>query len=248
MRRLLAAVVLMAALTGCGGDESDAASAVTVFAAASLTEAFTRIGTEFEAANPGAKVTFNFGPSSGLAEQIVQGAAADVFAAASTSTMDKVVAAGRADGQPAVFVRNYLQIAVPAGNPAGVSGLADFAKPELKLAVCAEQVPCGSAAKRAFTAAGVTAQPDTLEQDVKAVLTKVRLGEVDAGVVYRTDVQAAGEQVEGIDFPEAEQAVNDYPIVAVKDAPAGAAARAFVEYVRSPDGAQVLAEAGFASP
>jgi molybdate transport system substrate-binding protein len=221
---------------------------VTVFAAASLTEAFTEIGRAFEAATPGVHVMFNFGPSSGLAEQIVQAAPADVFAAANTSTMDKVVSAGRADGQPAVFVRNYLEIAVPAGNPAGVTGLADFGKADLKLALCAEQVPCGGAASKAFAAAGVTPRPDTLEQDVKAVLTKVRLGEVDAGIVYRTDVKAAGEKVEGIEFPEAGNAVNEYPIAVLHDAPNAAAARAFVQFVRGAECTRRLIEAGFARP
>jgi len=250
MKPLLAVILAVALLSGCGGESSEAATsgAVTVFAAASLTEAFTEIATAFEAAHPGAKVTFNFGPSSGLAEQIVQGAPADVFAAANTSTMDKVVAAGLSDGAAEVFVRNYLEIAVPAGNLAGISGLADFAKPDLKLALCAEQVPCGAAAKKAFAAAGVRPQPDTLEQDVKAVLSKVSLGEVDAGIVYHTDVQAAGGRVAGIEFPEAEQAVNDYPMVVLKTAPNAAIARAFVAYVRGAEGARVLTEAGFARP
>jgi molybdate transport system substrate-binding protein len=250
MRPLLSLLAAATLLAGCGGGGSAAASAetVTVFAAASLREAFAEVGKSFEAAHPGARVRFNFGPSSGLAEQIVQRAPADAFAAANTSTMDKVVDAGLTDGVPAVFARNYLEIAVPPGNPAGVRGLADFAKPELKLALCAEQVPCGSAANKAFAAASVTPRPDTLEQDVKAVLAKVRLGEVDAGIVYRTDVRAAGDKVVGIDFPEAEQAVNDYPIVALKDAANAAAARAFVEYVRGGVGVRLLTAAGFAQP
>ncbi len=218
---------------------------VVVFAAASLTESFTSIGEEFEAANDGTRVMFNFASSSALAQQIVSGAPADVFAAASPATMAQVTQAGTAAGEPTVFVRNRLQIAVPAGNPGGVSGLPDFATPELTIALCAPQVPCGAAAVKAFAAAGTVPAPDTLEQDVKATLAKVQLGEVDAGLVYRTDVLAAGDSVEGIDFPEAAQAVNDYQIVTLHDAPNPATAAAFVEFVRSARGRQILGAAGF---
>jgi molybdate transport system substrate-binding protein len=219
-----------------------------VFAAASLTESFTQIAEGFEAANPNATVTLNFGASSALAQQIISGAPAGVFASASPATMAQVTGNGDADGEPTVFVRNRLEIAVPAGNPGDVSGLADFAEEDLTIALCAEQVPCGAAALRAFEAAGITPAPDTLEQDVKATLTKVELGEVDAAVVYRTDVIAAGDTVEGIEFPEAAEAVNDYPIVTLAAAPNPEAAQAFVGYVLSEEGQQVLADAGFDGP
>ncbi len=228
-----------------GGTGGELSGNVVVFAAASLTGSFTRIGQEFEAANDGTRVTFNFASSSALAQQITSGAPADVFAAASPATMAQVTRAGTAAGEPTVFVRNRLQIAVPAGNPGEVSGLPDFAKPDLRIALCAQQVPCGAAAVKAFAAADVIPTPDTLEQDVKATLAKVQLGEVDAGLVYRTDVQAAGDSVEGIDFPEAAQAVNDYQIVTLYDAPHPAIAAAFVEFVRSARGRHVLAAAGF---
>src|SRR3712207_3821489 len=153
-----------------------------------------------------------------------------------------------ADGDPAVFTSNVLQIAVPAGNPAGVGGLADFAREDLALAVCAPEVPCGAAAEDVFAAAGVTPRPDTLEEDVRAALTKVELGEVDAALVYTTDVTAAGDAVEGLDFLEAEDAVNDYPITALADAPNPGAAAAFVDLVRSEEGQQALADAGFRGP
>jgi len=241
------------ALAGCGDTAGEAAGdkpsgTVVVFAAASLKESFTAIGKEFEAANPGVKVTFNFGASSTLAQNITQGAPADVFAAASPATMKTVTTAGDAAGEPAVFVRNQLQIAVPTGNPAKVTGLPDFAKADLKIALCAKQVPCGAAADKAFAAAGITPKPDTLEQDVKATLTKVVLGEVDAALVYRTDVRAAGDKVEGVDFPEATKAINDYPIVTLKEAPNAAAARTFVDFVRSEQGRAVLTKAGFTVP
>ncbi len=221
---------------------------ITVFAAASLTETFTALGDQFEAAHPGTTVTFNFAGSSALAQQINQGAPADVFASAAPTNMQQVQDTGAVTATPTTFARNRLQIAVPAGNPATITGLADFGRPEARIALCADQVPCGAAATKAFQAAGVTPQPDTLEQDVKAVLTKVRLGEVDAALVYKTDVTAAGEQVEGIDFPEAAQAVNDYPIAPLATAPNAAGATAFVDHVLSGTGRTVLTNAGFDSP
>src|SRR5690606_34627954 len=149
---------------------------------------------------------------------------------------------------PATFARNRLQIAVPAGNPAGVGELKELAGPEVKVALCAEQVPCGAAAAKALDAAGVQVRPVTLEQDVRATLTKVELGEVDAALVYRTDVIASGGKVRGIDFPEADQAVNDYPIATLVKAPAGDAAQRFVDLVLSRRGRDVLAKAGFEIP
>ncbi|MGI8538143.1 MAG: molybdate ABC transporter substrate-binding protein, partial [Mycobacteriales bacterium] len=199
------------------------------------------------AANPRLTVRFNFGGSSALAQQIVSGAPADVFAAASPATMQTVVDAGDATA-PQVFVRNRLVIAVPPTNPGKVSRLADFADSDLTIALCAEQVPCGAAAMKVFSAAKITAVPDTFEQDVKAALSKVQLGEVDAALVYRTDVLASDGKVESIAFPEADQAVNDYPVAALSSAPNAAAAAAFVAYVLSPEGQQVLADAGFDRP
>lgn len=252
---LLAAVLLAGCGSGTASTEPAAGGAaapvtgeVVVFAAASLTEAFTRIGEDFEAAHPGVAVTFNFAGSSALARQINQGAPADVFAPAAPANMAQVTGAGGVAGSPAVFARNRLEIAVPRGNPARITGLADFARPELTIALCAEQVPCGAAARTVFLAAGVTAAPDTLEQDVKAVLTKVRLGEVDAALVYRTDVEAATGEVEGIEFAESAAAVNDCPIAVLAAARNAAGARAFVDYVLSGQGRAVLAAAGFGPP
>ncbi|MFI7462099.1 molybdate ABC transporter substrate-binding protein [Nonomuraea sp. NPDC049646] len=250
----------LAGLTGCGSgapatsaSSAPAASAgggageVTVFAAASLTGTFTELGKSFESARPGTTVRFNFGSSATLAQQIVQGAPADVFAAASPATMKTVTDAALA-AAPATFVRNRLQIAVPAANPAEVDELKDLADPAVKVALCAEQVPCGAAAVKALGAAGLKVKPVTLEQDVKATLTKVRLGEVDAALVYRTDVIASGGKVTGIDFPEAAQAINDYPIAALTKAPAGDLAKQFVDLVLSQQGKDVLAKAGFEAP
>ena len=253
------ALLATAAAAGCGS-ENDRTPAgagqqdggvvtgdLTVFAAASLTGAFTTLGDRFEAAHPGTHVTFSFGASSELATQIAQGAPADVFASASPATMETVTAAGEASG-PQTFASNVLEIAVPAGNPAKVVGLADFARPGIKVALCAEQVPCGAAAVKLLRAVGVTAHPVTLEKDVKAALSKVQLGEVDAALVYRTDVQAAAGKVTGIEIPEAGGAVNRYPIAALAHARNAAAARAFVAYVLSADGRAVLRDAGFTLP
>ncbi len=221
---------------------------ITVFAAASLTESFKQIGKDFEAANPGSTVIFSFAASSTLGTQINQGAPADVFASASPATMKSVTDAGNADGAPTVFVKNQLVIAVPKGNPKGIETLSDLTSPDVKVALCAEQVPCGAAAKIALAAANVSLTPVTLEQDVKAALGKVRLGEVDAALVYRTDAKAAASDVDGIEFTESARAINDYPIVVVKDAPNKAGATAFVAYVQSDKGRAVLTAAGFQSP
>jgi molybdate transport system substrate-binding protein len=264
MRRSWFAVAALAGTTllaGCGDDTADAGSGatgtatstpavtgtVTVFAAASLTESFGKLATQFETANPGVHVKFNFGASSALAESIGQGAPADVFASASAKTMDTVVKGGDA-ADPTTFVKNVMEIAVPPDNPGGVTGLADLAKPGLKIALCQAQVPCGATAQAAFDKAKITVKAVTLGADVKSVLTAVELGEVDAGVVYKTDVQAAGAKVKGIEIPAEQNASTSYPIVALTDAPNAAAARAFVAYVLSAEGITVLTEAGFATP
>jgi molybdate transport system substrate-binding protein len=255
----LVAVTVATSSAGCGdgadttgprpaGSSSGVTGAVTVFAAASLTESFTTIGKDFEAANPGAKVTFSFAGSSALATQINQGAPADVFASAAPANMKTVTDAGNGDGTPTTFVRNQLVIAVPKGNAHGVTGLTDLTKPGVKVALCAAQVPCGAAAKKALDAAGVRLTPVTLEQDVKSALAKVRLGEVDAALVYRTDARAATADVAGIEFPESAGAINDYPISVLKDAPNRAGAQAFVAYVLSDAGRSVLTQAGFQAP
>jgi molybdate transport system substrate-binding protein len=253
-RRTVAAVLTAAAavaVAACGSDEAPAASStaglsgtVNVFAAASLTGAFTQLGKDFEAAHPGVKVVFNFAGSSALAQQINSGAPADVFASAAPKNLEQVTAKGTAT----TFVKNKLEIAVPKGNPGKITGLKDFADKDKKLAVCAVQVPCGAAAKKVFDATGIVAQPDSLEQDVKAALTKVRLGEVDAALVYQTDVLAAKDKVEGIEFPEADKAINDYPIATLTTAKNPEGAKAFVDYVLSAQGRAVLTAAGFDAP
>jgi molybdate transport system substrate-binding protein len=215
-----------------------------VLAAASLTETFTKIGKDFQAAHPKATVTFSFGGSSTLAQQISAGAPADVFASASPANMAQVKTAGT----PTTFVRNQLVIAVPAGNPRHITGLADLAASGVKVALCAPAVPCGAAAQKALAAAHVTLTPVTQEQDVKAALSKVTLGEVDAALVYRTDVRAAGDKVTAIEFPESARAVNDYPVAVLAGAPNPTGAQAFVAFVLSAPELAVLTAAGFQRP
>jgi len=238
-------------LAACGSStpsrSSTSGDVVTVAAAASLAEAFTAIGKDFEAKNPGSKVIFSFGSSATLASQITQGAPVDVFAAASPATMKTVTQSGAADA-PTDFVANTLEIAVPKGNPGKITGLKDFADKSKKIAICAPQVPCGAAEIKVFATAKVVPAPDTLEQDVKATLQKVESNEVDAALVYQTDVLAAGDMVAGIDFPEAQQAINVYPIATLKAAKNPALAQRFVDYVLSADGQAILNEAGFDKP
>jgi molybdate transport system substrate-binding protein len=257
---LLAAGAAILLLAGCsspgtGSDESDVGASkddmtsgtVTVLAAASLTDVIDVLAERFEDANADVDVVASYGGSSALAEQIVSGAPVDVFFSANEATMQSVVDAGLA-ADPEVLVTNTLQIAVPAGNPAGITGLADFARPELTIALCDTAVPCGAAAQSLLDLAGVQAQPDTLEEDVRAALTKVSLGEADAALVYVTDVVAAGSAVEGIDVPEAQQVINNYPVALLAEAPNPDAGQAFIDYLRSDEARQVFEHAGFAAP
>lgn len=227
-----------------GDDDGGAASTVTVFAAASLAGVFGELAGRFEAGNPGARVVLNTGGSATLAQQLVAGAEADLFAAASPETMALVEDAGLV-AEARAFARNTLEIVTPAGNPAAVTGLAAFADPELRIALCAPEVPCGAAGEAAFAAAGVTPAPDTLEQEVTAVLTKVRLGEVDAGLVYRTDVLAAGQDVLGVPFAESAESATEYRIATLRGAAPLAAD--FAALVLG-DGRDALERAGFAAP
>lgn len=220
---------------------------VNVFAAASLQESFTTLTKQFEAAHPGVTITPNFGASSALATGITQGQPADVFASASQTTMDAVVKAGGA-ASSIPFAKNVGEIVVPAANPAGIAAVADLAKAGVKVAVCQAQVPCGGIATTVFANVKITVTPVSQEADVKAVLTKVSLGEVDAGIVYVTDVKSAGGKVKGIEIPADVNASTTYPIAALTKAANPAAAKVFVDYVLSQEGMAVLTAGGFASP
>lgn len=251
MKKLLVPVLALATLplAACGSDEgsggSDDKETLTVFAAASLTDTFTELGKEFEAAHDGVTVKLSFGGSSDLVAQIQSGAPADVFASADEANMDKL-------GDDATdvhdFASNTLEIAVPPGNPAGIASFADLAKPGVKTVICAPEVPCGAATQTAAKAAGVTLKPVSEEQSVTDVLGKVTSGEADAGVVYVTDVKAAGDKVEGVTFPESASAVNTYPIAEVAGTEHEKLAGEFIDFVLSDTGQQVLADAGFAKP
>ena len=247
------AVGLIAMLLGAGQSACAAPTAstvggsITVFAASSLTHAFTRIGANFENAHPGAVVHVTFAGSSTLAEQIEQGAIGDVFASADQPTMQRLVNAGLVSGSPSIFARNRLQIVVAAGNPKHIGGLADLSRAGLVVLLCAPAVPCGRYAIQSLRAAGVTVTPASQEADVKAVVSKVALGEADAGIVYVTDVKASGAAVQGIDIPARFNVTADYPMALLKDSQDAVLAGTFISYVLA-DGQHILAGDGFAAP
>lgn len=245
-KALAVGAVLVALLSSCGTAPEQ--PKLTVLAAASLTDAYGELGSRFEAEHPGAQVRFDFQGSAVLAEQLRQGRAADVFASADERNMDKVVRSGVAEGAPEVFATNRLTIAVPPGNPHGITSLADLADPERTVVVCAEQVPCGAATAQATRAADVELRPASEENDVKSVLHKVEAGEADAGLVYATDVRSAAGKVAAVDFPESRQAINDYPLVELESAEHPRLAREFMDFVRGPVGREVLLGTGFGAP
>ena len=228
-------------VTGCGGGGK---ATVTVYAAASLAEAFENLADEYEAANPDVEVKLNFAGSARLAAQISAGARADVFASANGATMSRVVAEGRTNALPALFARNRIALVVPIDNPGNVTQLEDLSDDSLVLAVCAPEVPCGALAQAVLADAGIDADADTEETSVRAVLTKVMLGEADAGLVYATDVAAGGDQVTSIPLgPQIR--FNDYPVAAVSDR---AVASDFVDFVLGSDGQGILWSHGFDFP
>ncbi|MFC5062223.1 molybdate ABC transporter substrate-binding protein [Actinomycetospora atypica] len=248
-----AVAALGLALTACGGSSDSGGQAqppartLTVSAAASLTGAYQQLGPEFQAANPGTAVTFNFGGSDSLAQQVVQGAPADVLATASSRTMQTAVQAGKIADEPVIYATNSLQIAVAPNNPKAIASLADLARPGVVSVVCAPAVPCGAAAEAAEKAAGVTLTPASEEQDVKGVLNRVQTGNADAGLVYVTDVRSSQGRVTGVDFPEAsaQGAVQSYPIGVVAGSPNADLAQAWIQFVRGPQGTAALQQAGF---
>ncbi|GAA4712022.1 molybdate ABC transporter substrate-binding protein [Nocardioides conyzicola] len=252
---LSAALALVLPLAACGSDsESDGGGAggrtttLTVYAAASLTSTFEEIGKKFEAEHDGVKVEFSFGGSSDLVTQIQEGAPAAVFASADTKNMDKLVDDDLTGADPQDFATNTLEIATPPDNPAGVASFQDLAKKGLQLVICAPEVPCGAATQTMATNLGVTLKPVSEEQSVTDVLAKVTSGEADAGVVYVTDVTAAGDAVTGVTFPESGDVVNTYPIAPVKGSDESDLAGEFVDFVLGDTGQKVLQDAGFGQP
>ena len=241
MKVAIAAIGLLL-LTGCSTNHDATTQTITVSAAASLTDAFAEIGAAFTERNPDTDVRFNFAGSSTLAEQINAGAPVDVFAAASLDSMQSAIEAGSiTDHEP--FTSNALAIAVPSGNPAGIASLADLADPDVSLVVCAKQVPCGAAATALFEQNSLDVTPVSLEADVRAVLTKVIADEADAGIVYRTDITGAGTEVEEITISDERNIATTYPIATTADA--GPDAQAFVDFVLSDDGQEILDSWGF---
>lgn len=259
MRGAIAAVTVAMTVTavglaacGSGRDVSNSpegtSGEVVVFAASSLTESFTGIGAAFEAAHPGTTVTFNFAGSGDLVNQIVQGAPADVFVSADESNMAKLADAGLSASEPVIIARNTFEIIVEPGNPRGIASLADLARPGLLVVLCADTVPCGRGAAAVLAKAGVALTPKSYEEKVKGVVTKVTTGEADAGIVFTTDVRAAGNSAAGVDIPADVNEINAYPLAITKDAPNAAAARAFADFVAGPRGQDLLASSGFLAP
>lgn len=263
MKKLLSAGVVLAStvfasavlVAGCGSSSASSGSGsgagqrtLNVFAASSLTESFQSLAKEFEAAHKNVDVTVNFGGSSTLVQQINEGAPADVFASADEKNMAKLVKAGNSAGDPRLFAKNTLEIAVPTGNPKKIKSFADLARNGVKVVVCAPAVPCGSATTKVEKATGITLKPKSEETNVKEVLAKVQANEADAGLVYVTDVRSAGNKVRGIEFPEASKAINSYPIVAVKNSKHADLATRFINYVRGAQGRKELEKVGFDVP
>ena len=235
----------MLAIAACGGP-GDADREVLVSAAASLTDAFGEMEAAFEAVNPEIDVLLNFASSSTLREQILEGAPVDVYASANTANMDLVIAAGGAE-EDVTFVTNSLQIAVPEGNPGEIVGLEDFSNPDLLIGLCVAGVPCGEFGREALRRAGVVPEVDTEEPNVRALLTKIESGELDAGIIYLTDVQSS-EAIEGIEIPREFNVVAEYPIAVLANAPHPRQAEAFLKFVLSEEGQAILQSYGFGSP
>lgn len=271
MRRTSGSIISAIAVIGfitasCGSDKSDSASAttvttptpdsatsgvkgnITVFAAASLTESFTEIGKAFQTEYPGATLKFSFDASSTLVTQIAQGAPADVFASADNANMKKLIDAGNNGAAPQTFAKNSLEIITGAGNPKNITGVSDLADPSLIVVTCGPDVPIGKYSAQVFTNAGVTVTPKSFEQNVKGVVSKVSLGEADAGIVYATDVLAAGSKAVGIVIPANLDVIAEYPVVETKNAANPAGAKAFTDFVLSARGQKILGSYGFTAP
>jgi molybdate transport system substrate-binding protein len=228
-----------------GASPSAVSGTINVFAAASLTDAFNAEGQAFQRAYAGVTVKFNFAGTPTLVTQIEQGAQADVFASADTTNMDKLKGDGFTMGSPSTFAHNQLEIVVGPGNPKNIQSLADLAKPGIIYIAEGPTVPAGKYGLQALQKAGVTVTPKSLETDVKSVISKVELGEADAGIVYTTDVKAAGGKVAGVQIPDQYNVVATYPISEVKGTKNGDAANAFIAFVLSSNGQSILSSFGF---
>ena len=254
MKRLgiLVTCVACVALAACGGTASTSSPAptpltgtISVFAAASLTDSFNALGRAFQQQHGGVTVRFNYAGTPTLVTQIEQGAQADVFAAADTTNMDKLKTDGFTSGTPEVFAHNQLEIVVAPGNPKGINSLSDLTKPGVIYISAAPAVPAGKYSLQALQKAGVTVTPKSLETDVKSVVSKIELGEADAGIVYTTDVKAAGSKVTGVPIADQYNVVATYPIVTVKGTQNDPLASVFIAFVLSSTGQSTLGSFGF---
>ena len=252
-------LVMFVTVVSCGGSPqsqpptSSASAAppsgtITIFAASSLTNAFDRVGNELIRLYPATRYTFNYGSSSTLATQIVNGAPADVFASADELNLRKVEGAALVQSPASIFATNRLQMAVAPGNPKRISSLADLARRDLVVVLAAPSVPAGKYALDALGKAGVALTPASQEVDVRAVLNKVALGEADAGIVYVTDVRSAAGRVAGVDIPEQHQVIAPYPVAVLKESRNPRLSSLFVEFLLGPDGQRVLGDFGFTRP
>jgi molybdate transport system substrate-binding protein len=244
----LAAPAAALLLASCGGSADVSippAVTISVFAAASLTDSFKALGDGFHEEHSDVTLQFNFAGTPTLVTQIEQGAQADVFASADTTNMDRLRGDGFTSGAPQVFAHNKLQIAVAPGNPKHIRSLADLARPDVVYISAGAAVPAGRYAAQALQKAGASVTPKSLETDVKSVISKIELGEADAGIVYTTDVKAAAGKVDGVAIPDSFNVVATYPLVAVKDSKHADAANAFIDYVLSATGQSKLQSFGF---
>ena len=246
MRNVALAFALL--IAACGNSPAPAAASpetISVFAAASLTASFNALGDAYHRQHSNVTVQFNFAGSPTLVTQIEQGAPADVFASADTTNMDKLRTDGFTSTQPQVFAHNKLEIVVAPGNPKHIAGLGDLAQPGLIYISAGPTVPAGKYALQALQKAGVTVTPRSLETDVKSVVSKIELGEADAGIVYTTDVKAAAGKVDGVTIPDSYNVVATYPVAVVKDSKSAGAAEEFITYVLSASGQSTLESFGF---
>lgn len=252
MRKTIAALVALllgASLAGCtSGGERTHDQTLTVLAAASLTGTFTELAKQFEEAHPGVRVKLVFDSSATLADKVIDGAPGDVLATADEPTMDRADQGGGTQSSPLEFATNVEQVAVPAANPAGITSFADLQKDGVDYVTCVTTAPCGATAEELLAAGGITHEPVSQEVDVKAVLAKVVDDEADAGLVYATDVAAAGDKVTGIDIPGADEAPNTYWAAVTATTKEKTLARQWLALLTSPDGRALLAEAGFGPP
>jgi molybdate transport system substrate-binding protein len=248
VKRHLAALVLVLPLAACADNASDDGQdgngELTVLAAASLTDVFEELATGFEEEHD-VDVTFSFDSSTNLAEQVADGAPGDVLATADETSMGLAKDAG-VTGEVETFATNVLTIVVPAGNPAGIESLEDLEGSTWVR--CADEVPCGKVALAVLDANDITAEPASLEEDVRATLDKVVSGEADAGLVYATDAVAAGDDVEAVEIAGAEDNLTSYYATTLEQSENADLAADWVAWVTSEEGQAILADAGFGSP